>query len=255
MSPCFSTARSEAISIAEDASQICEATAAVIRPPSGSGVSPAIFSSEVSRGHSSTAKSPTGAISFSNRPSSMAVRARLCEASANSSISSRLMSHFSAIISAQRNWETSWSPYRSSQPGDSAKGVLKPYCWADQHRRGDRDRRHVLQPAGDDEVLGAGHDALRGEVHGLLRGAALPVDGHAGHVVGQPGHQPGGAGDVAGLRADGVAAAHHHVVDGAGSMPVRSTSACSTWAPRSAECTAASEPPRLPTGVRTASTM
>ena len=40
-----------------------------------------------------------------------------------------------------------------------------------------------------------------------------------------------------------------------GSMPVRSTSAFSTWAPRSAECTLASEPPRLPTGVRTASTM
>ena len=100
----------------------------MIRPPSARGFSPAIFSSEVSRGHSSTAKSPTGTISFANRPSLMAVRARVCEARANSSISARLMSHFSAIISAERNWETSWSPYRSSQPGDSANGVLKPYC-------------------------------------------------------------------------------------------------------------------------------
>ena len=57
----------------------------------------------------------------------MAVLARWCEASANSSICSRLMSHFSAIISAERNWLTSWSPYRFSQPGDSANGVVKPY--------------------------------------------------------------------------------------------------------------------------------
>jgi hypothetical protein len=33
----------------------------------------------------------------------------------------------SAIISALRNWLTSWSPYRECQPGDSANGVVKPY--------------------------------------------------------------------------------------------------------------------------------
>ena len=44
-------------------------------------------------------------------------------------MSSREMSHFSAIISAERNWLTSWSPYRACQPGDSANGVEKPYCW------------------------------------------------------------------------------------------------------------------------------
>ena len=38
------------------------------------------------------------------------------------------MSHFSAIISAERNWLTSWSPYLACQPGDSANGVEKPYC-------------------------------------------------------------------------------------------------------------------------------
>ena len=67
------------------------------------------------------------------------------------------MSHFSAIISAARNWETSWSPYRARQPGDPANGSAKPYCLADQHRGGDRDRAHVLHAAGDDEVRGAGH--------------------------------------------------------------------------------------------------
>src|SRR5262245_22841285 len=40
-----------------------------------------------------------------------------------------------------------------------------------------------------------------------------------------------------------------------GSIPVRSTSDVMTCAPRSAGCTCASPPPRLPTGVRTASTM
>ena len=41
----------------------------------------------------------------------------------------------------------------------------------------------------------------------------------------------------------------------AGSKPFRATSAFSTWAERSTAWTAASEPFRLPTGVRTASTM
>ena len=109
------TASSEATSIADEASQIWQETAAVIRPPGASGSSPAIFSSDVSRGHWSTAKvlpsgSVTGSISSSKRPSAIAVRARSCEASANSSISAREMSHFSAIISALRNWLTSWSP-------------------------------------------------------------------------------------------------------------------------------------------------
>ena len=40
-----------------------------------------------------------------------------------------------------------------------------------------------------------------------------------------------------------------------GSMPVRSTRAFSACAPRSAGCTSASAPLRVPTGVRTASTM
>ena len=109
------------------ASQIWDATAAVIRPPGASGSSAAIFSSDVSRGHSSVVNSPTGAIWESNRPSAIAAFARSCEARANCSICSRLMSHFSAIISAERNWLTSWSPYRASQPGDSANGVVKPY--------------------------------------------------------------------------------------------------------------------------------
>ena len=78
----------------------------------------------------------------------------------------------------------------------------------------DRDGRHVLRPAGDDEVLRARHDALGREVHGLLGRSALPIDRRARDVLGQARGQPRGAGDVAGLRADRVEAAHHHVVDG-----------------------------------------
>ena len=125
------------------------------------------------------------------------------------------MSHFSAIISAERNWLTSWSPYRSTPAGRLGERRGEAVLLADDHRRRDRDGAHVLHAAGDHEVLGAGHDALGGEVHRLLGRAALPVDGHAGHVVGQPGDQPRGAGDVAGLGADRVAAAEDHVVDGA----------------------------------------
>ena len=57
---------------------------------------------------------------------------------------------------------------------------------------------------------------LGGEVDGLLGGAALAVDGGAGDVLGEPGHQPARAGDVARLGTDGVDAAEHHVLDGAG---------------------------------------
>ena len=54
------------------------------------------------------------------------------------------------------------------------------------------------------------------EVDGLLGRAALAVDGGAGDVLGAAGHQPAGAGDVAGLAADGVDVAEHHVLDRAG---------------------------------------
>ncbi len=53
-------------------------------------------------------------------------------------------------------------------------------------------------------------------MQGLLRGPALAVDGGPGHLFGQPGRQPAGAGDVAGLGPDGVHAAEVHVLDGEG---------------------------------------
>ncbi len=103
------------MSIAEEASQICEATPAVIRPPGASGSSAAIFSSVVSRGPSSISKTEpsstaTGAISLVEAACAIAVRPLVCDARANASICSRLMSHFSAIISADLNCDTSPLP-------------------------------------------------------------------------------------------------------------------------------------------------
>ena len=51
-------------------------------------------------------------------------------------------------------------------------------------------------------------------MHGLLRRPALPIDGCAGHLFGQTGGKPARAGDVTRLRADGVDAAEHDIVDG-----------------------------------------
>ena len=98
------------ISSAAEASEICEAHAAVTRPPSVSVGSERILSQFGSRGPSSAAQSPSGTISASKRPSARARMARSCDSTANASMSSREMSHFSAIISAERNWLTSWVP-------------------------------------------------------------------------------------------------------------------------------------------------
>ena len=179
--PCRRTASSEAISSAAAPSEICDAVAAVSSQPSRSGFRPAIFSSEVSRrGPSSVVTPATGVISRSNWPSSIAWTARWWLSSANSSSGCRLMPHFSHISCAPRNWEISWSPYRSLQPSPNGRAMPFP---RQRDGRAHRDHAHALHAGGDDQVLGAGHDALRGEVDRLLRRAALPVDGHAGHAA------------------------------------------------------------------------
>ena len=94
-------------------SEICEELAAVTTP-SGlkDGASAAIFSRFTgTRTPSSTSKTlPSGrvigAISRLNRPSAMARPARSWLPAENSSSSSRLMPHCSAIISAESPWGT-----------------------------------------------------------------------------------------------------------------------------------------------------
>ncbi len=57
---------------------------------------------------------------------------------------------------------------------------------------------------------------LRGEVHRLLRRAALTVDRRARHFVGHAGDEPTCPCDVARLRTDRVDASEHDVVDRGG---------------------------------------
>ena len=80
------------------------------------------------------------------------------------------------------------------------------------HGRADGDHRHLLHTTRHHHVAHAGQHRLGGEVDGLLRAAALSIDGGAGHVLGKVGRQPARAGDVARLPADGVDAPVDHVL-------------------------------------------
>ena len=73
-----------------------------------------------------------------------------------------------------------------------------------------------------DHVVHARGDQRRAEVHGLLRGTALPIDGGRRRLRRQPRLQPRVAPDVEHLLAVLLHAARDHVFDGiAGSMPAR----------------------------------
>src|SRR6266852_4761220 len=52
-----------------------------------------------------------------------------------------------------------------------------------------RDMMHVLDPAGDLNVLAVGRDALSGLVDGLQAGAAVAIDRDASHLDGQTAYQ------------------------------------------------------------------
>ena len=127
---------------------------------------------------------------------------------------------------------------RRSSP--SAIGIMLMFC----------------TPPATTTSLRAAHHRLRGEVHGLLRRAALAVDRRARHLLGQAGREPAGAGDVAGLRADRVDAAEDDVLDGrrvdVGALDERLEHVRAEVGRVHA---GAGRRLRLPTGVRTASTM
>ena len=91
--------------------------------------------------------------------------------------------------------------------------ALEAVLLAHDHGGGNGNAVHGLRAACHHQILRAGHHALSGEVHSLLRGAALAVDGHARHFLRHACNQPCGAADVASLTANGIAAAPHHVVN------------------------------------------
>ena len=126
----------------------------------------------------------------------MAAMARMCEWSAHSSISSRVMPHLSAVF----------SPTVTPMLRVGASGVsgwlsgMKP----------DTRVRHALEAAGDDDLVHPRLDRRGRGVDGLQPAPALPVHGHAGRV----GRQAQVDGDVTGQVAAALQhLAHHHVVD------------------------------------------
>ena len=80
--------------------------------------------------------------------------------------------------------------------------------------RADRHPAHHLDAAGEGGVDGAAAHEGGGQVGGLLRGAALGVDGGVGHREREPGAEPRGATDVEGLLADLAHAAGDDLADG-----------------------------------------
>ena len=64
-------------------------------------------------------------------------------------------------------------------------------CAARQERRAHRHARHALDAGRDHDVVRAGDHALRREVRGLLRRAALTVDRRPGDGVGEAGRKRG----------------------------------------------------------------
>ncbi|MNZ34393.1 hypothetical protein D3C78_517660 [compost metagenome] len=72
---------------------------------------------------------------------------------------------------------------------------------------------HVLRPAGDHDVGGAGGDGAGGKMHCHLARAAFAVDGQAGNGHRPAGAEQCGAGDVGRLLADLGDTAEDHVID------------------------------------------
>ncbi len=86
------------------------------------------------------------------------------------------------------------------QAGRVAPGhVLAERVAAGQHRGAHRDAAHGFHATGDDDVVRAGNDALRGEADGLLAAATLAVDGGSGDRIGKTRSQQRITGDIDGL--------------------------------------------------------
>ena len=97
---------------------------------------------------------------------------------------------------------------------------------------------HVLDAAGNLNVLAAGGDAHGGVVDRLQARGAVAVDRHPTGLLGQPGDERGDSRDVEALLTLLLHAAPAHVFDLlAAAMPVRLRIACITWADRSSERT------------------
>lgn len=97
-------------------------------------------------------------------------------------------------------------------PGQRALAVPGAQSRIGIEQRAQLDPGHGLHTTAEGEVVLAAADPVRGEVHGLLTGAALPVDRGRRQVLRQPDAERGPPGDVAGLLAGLDRAAADHIV-------------------------------------------
>jgi hypothetical protein len=201
--PCSFTAASEATRIAAEASEIWLATAAVTLPPWVGGAPRALVDLDPGQ---------RGDLALEVTVIDRRDRAAVALQGESFHVLARDLPSVGDHLGGAELGDL-LVPIALLPAGRAAERVAEAELLAAGHRGRDRDRAHVLHAAGDDQVLGAAHHPLGGEVDRLLGGAALAVDGGAGDALGQPGGEPGGAGDVAGLRADRVDAAEDDVVD------------------------------------------
>jgi hypothetical protein len=114
---------------------------------------------------------------------------------------------------------------------------------------------HALDASADDEVVGAAHDGLCGEVDGLEGAGAHAVDGGAADGDGEASGEGGLAANIKALFADLGDAAMITSSTSWGSIPVRRMSARRFLAAKSSGRMRERKPPRRPMGVLTASRM
>ncbi len=174
---------------------------------------------------------------------------------AKSSISSRVTPHFSAIISAPRNWLTSCVPYRLTQPSEVENGSVKPNCSATS----------IAEEIGI-MLMFCTPPAMITSFVPLMTACAAKctacwLEPHCRSIV-VPGISSGRPAASQAVRAMSPACGpiastqpKNTSSTAIGSRSLRSTIVLMTCAPRSAGCTWLKPPPRLPTGVRAASTM
>jgi hypothetical protein len=159
------------------------------------------------------------------------------------------------MSSAPRNWETSWSPYRASHPFEPVNGSAKPNSLA----------TFQAVPIGTMLMFCTPPATMTSLVPLITAWAAKWMaccdEPHWRSMV-TPGTSSGRPAANQHVRAMSPALGPRASVQpkmtsstAMGSTPVRSSNAMMTCAPRSAGCASASPPPRLPTGVRTASMM
>ncbi len=247
--PCAAAYSLVVTSSAPAPSEICEEFPAWITPFSLNTVFSFASDSTVPprRIPSSEVRPATGASCFSKAPESVAAADSSCERSEYSSSRVRESPHFSATISAPIPWLKPSTPNRSSTFG----GKCSPFLAALPMGT----RLMVSTPPAittsfwpEITVAAANATACWLDPHARLTVVA-------GTDTGQPAAKTAVRATIPACSPTWLTQPHTTSSTVAGSRPVRSVRAVSTWADRSTGWISDSAPPRRPMGVRTASTI